>query len=239
MVAITEDELNSALEIVDITYDGVGSPVEIAGRARFGDLIPLGDDETQQLTALRDLVARFLGQAEPARPLCLAVFGPPGSGKSFSVQQVQAEVKKALKVDLPTTTINLTQIADAVELAGGLRSALNVKEGVPLVFFDEFDTTRDGAAYGWLSWFLSPMHDGEFFHAGENVKRKRAIYVFAGGTASTMSEFTDRQADPVFRSAKGPDFVSRLRGFLDVPGPNANKREMRRAVILRATLPRH
>jgi hypothetical protein len=135
------------------------------------------------------------------------------------------------------TIVNLTQLSRPAELTDALVTALTAAEAetdnVPLMFFDEFDTTRDGAAYGWLSSFLAPMHDGEFLNNGKNVELKKAVYVFAGGTASTMSEFASLRSEPEFRTAKGPDFISRLRGFLDVQGPNASPRMLRRALILR------
>jgi hypothetical protein len=102
---------------------------------------------------------------------------------------------------------------------------------VPLVFFDEFDAPLNGTALGWLNWFLAPMHDGTFDAGGPRILR-RAIYVFAGGTAATYGEFSGRR-DKAFVAAKGPDFVSRLRGYLDVRGPNEpERRTLRRAAIL-------
>jgi DNA replication protein DnaC len=41
------------------------------------------DEEVSQLTALQNLIARYIMEKSPSRPLCLAVFGPPGSGKSY------------------------------------------------------------------------------------------------------------------------------------------------------------
>jgi hypothetical protein len=64
------------------------------------------------------------------------------------------------------------------------------------------------------------------------------VFVFAGGTAATMKAFSARGSDSQFRNAKGPDFVSRLRGFLDVAGPNAKPRAIRRAILLRSELER-
>ena len=185
------------------------------------------------------LIEGYLAQRRHVRPLCLAVFGSPGSGKSFSVKQILEELKRRSNVRLTSATINLSQFSSSAEITGALVAAVMAaaaEESVPVIFFDEFDTTCGGAVYGWLSFFLAPMHDGEFIHDGKIVKLKKAVYVFAGGTASTMQEFTSRQVEPEFRRAKGPDFISRLRGFLDVRGPNENPRMYRRALILRYEL---
>ncbi len=32
---------------------------------------------------------------------------------------------------------------------------------IPLVFWDEFDTSLDGRPLGWLRYFLAPMQDGD------------------------------------------------------------------------------
>ncbi len=103
---------------------------------------------------------------------------------------------------------------------------------MPVIFFDEFDAQKDGAPFGWLSWFLAPMQDGEFVSDGNVIELKRAVYIFAGGTAAMQKEFSDFDRLPQFQRAKGPDFVSRLRGFLDVRGPNEEPRLLRRAILL-------
>jgi len=47
-----------------------------------------------------------------------------------------------------------------------------------------------------------------------------------------MKEFSMLSTNPGFRSAKGPDFVSRLQGFLDVKGPNSHPKLLRRALVI-------
>ena len=239
-------DVEEAFSIVNLAYDAKkieegqydGPPV-IRGHEPFGALVPLSDPETQQLNALRNTVARYVKQKQHARPLCIAIFGPPGSGKSFAVKEILQEIKRDPSVKLHWTEINLTQLSSPAELTEILAGAPPVAAdvgAVPVVFFDEFDTPRDGAPYGWLSSFLAPMHDGAVLSGRTTVTLKKAVYVFAGGTASTMEEFSDLQSRPEFREAKGPDFISRLRAFLDVLGPNQSRRTLRRAVILRSEL---
>ena len=236
------DDLDFALKLAQLTYVARNESPPLAPVIEdwpaFGDLVPLSLTERDQLHALRDLVAGYVKEAENVRPLCVAVFGPPGSGKSFAVKQIAKLVERDLGTRLTTRTVNLTQVSDASELASAIAAALlsTRSHEVPLLFFDEFDAPRAGATYGWLSWFLAPMHDGEFLHGARSIPVTRAIFVFAGGTAASMKEFSDRRDDRVFREAKGPDFVSRLRGYLDVAGPNAEPRMLRRAYVLRAEL---
>jgi hypothetical protein len=87
------------------------------------------------------------------------------------------------------------------------------------------------------------MQDAEF-HAGPVVHPfGRAIFVFAGGTAKTFAEFDlSKENDETFKNVKGPDFVSRLRGYINIKGVNRQEGQtdvahvIRRAIILRATL---
>jgi hypothetical protein len=204
----------------------------------FGKLFAF-DEELDQLRTFQALISAYVAQASPRRPLCLAVFGPPGSGKSFAVKQVVAGVPRPTpETQLPLVEVNLTQVAHPGELGRVLARIAGEqdKNTVPVVFFDEFDAARDGARFGWLGWFLAPMNDGVFLHEGALVRLQRAVYVFAGGTASTFAEFAEPAAIHPFRFAKGPDFVSRLRGVLEVRGPNHPPRLLRRALILRHEL---
>jgi hypothetical protein len=93
-----------------------------------------------------------------------------------------------------------------------------------------------------LKQFLAPMQDGKFTD-GEAVHLiGRAIFIFAGGTAHTLDAFARLDAAD-FVGAKGPDFVSRLRGFVNVRGtdrrePSDSLFVIRRALLLRSLLSR-
>ena len=256
----SEAELRQALAIVGHEYGEPCPP--IPGVDRFGELFLFTQDERDQLYAMRDLIRQYIARPDPRRPLSLAVFGPPGSGKSFAVEQILDEL------NLTPTNVNLTQASDATGLSevlahaakatsnadeaqgivsklgrlitggkGHLNRSGKIPGTVPVIFFDEFDAPREGAPYGWLAWFLAPMQDGKFLHNGDIIPLRRAVYFFAGGTAATMQQFSDFSQLSEFQRAKGPDFISRLRGFLDVRGPNEEPHRMlRRAILFRAEL---
>lgn len=217
------------------------------GVRHFGDKFRLfSDSELEHISGLAELILRYVSQRTHPRPLCIAVFGPPGSGKSFAVEQIaeaiegteHAGVSSGSGSKMPMTTINLTQVSSASEISAVLARVAGEQksQSVPILFFDEFDAPRDGAVHGWLPWFLAPMQDGEFLHGGAVVRLQRAIYVFAGGTASTMSEFADRANVAGYQAAKLPDFTSRIRAYLNVSGPNSGPREIRRAFLLASEL---
>ena len=220
------------------------------------------EEEKDQLTAMQRVIETWIQRPGPERPLCIALFGSPGSGKSFAVKQLLKDYEKRVSADKRPTwakefrsfTFNLTQIAEPRELSAALFDLMGRLEPqeLPVVFFDEFDAPRGARDRGWLSWFLAPMQDGEWIHEGRVQTLRKAIYVFAGGTAHSFEDFhspeeptatqpgaTTGTARPRtdFEAAKGPDFVSRLRAFLDVKGPDADPgKVLRRALILRHQL---
>ena len=221
----------------EIVAKGPSALDPLSGTAawKFGKLWSFSEDEHEKLEEVSERIDSYLNLAEHRRPLCIAVFGPPGSGKSFGVKEIFWQLKDG-GASLAWTELNLTQFNSAQELGRDLVAAVkavkSAKDIVPFVFFDEFDAALNGASLGWLSWFLAPMQDGQFIVNGVPFELKKAVYVFAGGTAAKLAEFGARDRD-AFRVAKGPDFVSRLQTHIDVRGPNdLTSRELRRGMAL-------
>jgi hypothetical protein len=236
--------MNSATELElarCIVKDGPNSHLEnVSGVRRFGQLWTYAQDEYKQLSSVTDAIRQYLELPAPVRPISIGIFGPPGCGKSFLVGELVSEVKRAFAETATLgdlSRINLTQIASTDELSSGLLQAVTAgNDKIPIIFIDEFDSDRAGSPWGWLSWFLAPMQDGVFRSRGVEIPIKRAICFFAGGTATRFADFgvDDYQQ---FRLSKGPDFVSRLRGYIDIQGPNADTYpHLRRAVVLHRAL---
>lgn len=214
---------------------------------KFGKFHTFDPAEIEALTSIQSLMRSYL-RGSGDKPLCFAVFGPPGSGKSFAVKELALALRNEEEQKEPsrhTLTFNLSEFRDRTELVAALHEVHEVHASgtVPLVFFDEFDASLGGQPLGWLKHLLAPMQDGKFLDAGRLHSTGRAIFVFAGGTSHSFERFTNRQEaqDEQFRLAKGPDFVSRVRGYVDVLGPNPahdddNAFVLRRAVLLRALM---
>jgi hypothetical protein len=104
---------------------------------------------------------------------------------------------------------------------------------------------------GWLKYFLAPMQGGTFLENGREHPLGGAIFVFAGGTRPSLAAFTAPMGDKAttkerldFVEVKGPDFVSRLRGHVDIMGSNPVSAEdeaypVRRAFLLRSMIQRN
>ncbi|MEI7848617.1 MAG: ATP-binding protein, partial [Chloroflexota bacterium] len=211
---------------------------------QFNNLLTVDRREIESFRAIRALIKEYCAATRVERPVSIAVFGPPGSGKSFGVKQV-AKSLKLPDVKIEDITFNLSQMNSPEELAGALHQVRDkaLKGIVPLVFWDEFDSALAGQKLGWLRYFLAPMQDGEFTEGQLHHPIGRAIFVFAGGTCATIEEFDGKRSQD-FKDAKGPDFVSRLRGYVNILGANPPQKGerydpfflIRRAILLRSIL---
>ena len=54
----------------------------------FGALLTVDRQEIESFRSIHSLVGEYLNQESPKRPLSIAVFGAPGSGKSFGITQI-------------------------------------------------------------------------------------------------------------------------------------------------------
>lgn len=210
----------------------------------FGKLLTVDRQEIESFRSIHTLVNEYLSQDRPKRPLSIAVFGAPGSGKSFGITQV---AKSIAPNQIEKLEFNLSQFESAEELIDALHQVrdLGLSGKIPLVFWDEFDTPHRNVPLGWLRYFLAPMQDGKFREEQLVHPIGRAIFVFAGGTSARMEDFGRGLDSEIYRSSKVPDFISRLKGFVNILGPNPQGKVegdpyyiIRRAILLRSILHR-
>lgn len=213
-------------------------PVESIGKWKSADR-----HEIEGVRSVKNAVREYKNNPAP-KPLAVAVFGPPGSGKSFAVKEVANDLGIG---EADTLTFNLSQFESPSELAASFQQIqdLRLQGRVPLVFWDEFDSPCQGVPLGWLRYFLAPIQDGQFLDRGRLHPTGGGIYVFAGGTSSTFREFAAASSNAE-RTAKKPDFISRLRASIDVRGPNGDPylseddlHVIRRSFLLHSLLKRY
>jgi len=198
--------------------------------ASFGKLFTADRDEIEALRNIQRLMQAYDDNKTETKPLSLAVFGPPGAGKSFGIKQI---AETALRGKKSFLEFNLSQFEDSPDLIGAFHQVRDkvLEGGTPIVFWDEFDSQN----YRWLQYLLAPMQDGKFQEGQITHPIGRCIFVFAGATCYDLQSFgppekpwsskeealkEHKQATTEFRLKKGPDFKSRLHGNLNVLGPN-------------------
>jgi hypothetical protein len=211
---------------------------------RKDKLLTVDRSEIESLRTLETLITAYNAVKVQKKPLSIGVFGPPGAGKSFAVKVLAEAI---LGKEAPFIEFNLSQFKGPEELIGAfhrIRDAA-LKEVTPVAFWDEFDSQN----YKWLQYLLAPMQDGSFQEGQITHPIGKCIFIFAGGTSPVMECFgvakpqmpssveleallpelrghrlqEYREQSQHFREfslLKGPDFISRLHGFLNVLGPN-------------------
>jgi RyR domain-containing protein len=253
-----------AAKAAEVVICGPEKALREAPEARYGRYRTVDREEIERINAIQSLIISYKNNPLDRKPLSIAVFGPPGSGKSFAIKQLLSTVFG--KENKPLE-FNLSQFGNVEDLCEAFHQVRDrsIQGQIALVFWDEFDVNE----LRWLKEFLVPMQDTEFRSGSINHPFGKSIFIFAGGTSSSCEEFdrsgkSDKEGK-IFRAKKGPDFVSRLRGYVNIKGPNplppglykkdsATKKKshpstrdlaeqdvahlIRRAVILRASLER-
>ncbi|MGW4891083.1 hypothetical protein ACWEQL_02270 [Kitasatospora sp. NPDC004240] len=222
----------------EVATGGEEALSQCAPIGQFGKLIVVERNEIEQMRIVQNAITNYQKSATlSAHPLALAVFGKPGSGKSYAVKQLTTHPK------LEFIPFNLSQFDSPRDLVGALHKIrdLALSGKIPVAFWDEFDTTLESVHLGWLRYFLAPIQDGSFREAETVHRIGTSIFVFAGGTADTYEQFSSNAMEAT--ELKGPDFVSRLQGFVNVSGPEGDPTRdpqvaLRRALIFNAMLRR-
>ncbi len=210
---------------------------------KFGNLFSVDRTEIESYRTLERLIRTYEAKKIQKKPLSIGVFGPPGAGKSFAVKTIA----KAVFGKDNVLEFNLSQFKSPDELIGAFHRVRDeVLKGVtPVAFWDEFDSQK----YKWLQYLLAPMQDGAFQEGQMTHPIGKCIFIFAGGTCSSLEDFDVKEPVPLTdddlkklskdekikkereyeklcvryeesKLLKRPDFVSRLHGHLNVLGPN-------------------
>ena len=217
--------------------------VQYAPKIKFGNFVSFDRNEIESLRNIKKLMLDYYHHEKGERPLNIAIFGPPGAGKSFAVKQIAKSVINVNNIQI--LDYNLSQFSNPDELAGVFHSIRDVVLAgkLPIVFWDEFDSEE----LRWLKELIAPMQDGVFQESGVSHPLGKCIFFFAGGTSYSMSNFDPQNRYPKeiqnsklkkkkeqdeqnFKLKKGPDFISRINGYLNVLGPN------RRLIYSRKTM---
>jgi hypothetical protein len=194
---------------------------------QIGHLRTTDPAEIDPVITLHNVMDSYVSKSSVLRPLCIGVFGPPGSGKSFAVKQVADVISRNYEGNpFDFFEFNLTQFASPDEINSAIDPIrASVAQGkVPIAFWDEFDCRYDGNEFGYLRYFLPSMQDGVTYVHGIPYHIGRAVFVFAGGVKASYTDMekllqpADTRELEMAKTLKIPDFMSRLRVVLDIDG---------------------
>ncbi|WP_157876804.1 hypothetical protein [Streptomyces graminilatus] len=220
--------------------EGFKSLENVAPVGQFGSLVTVDKGEIESLRAMRNLVSSYCDKISlDTKPLAVAVFGSPGSGKGYAIKQLLKPWSRD-GVIAPIEPFNLSQFSSASEIVGALHQVRDsaLSGPIPLAFWDEFDSPLGSVPLGWLRYFLAPMQDGKFQQGDQVHLIGPSVFVFAGGTFERFADF-EKRANRVPVESKATDFISRLHGYIDIAdinapnsGPLSGYLMLRRALIL-------
>ena len=196
-------------------------------------------DRNREHAQRAHIIREYLAPGRRTRPLNIAVFGPPGSGnRSRSSRWRSAWTAGGSRVSI--LEFNLSQFAGPADLTAALQRVRDgaVEAMLPLVFWDEFDakTGRSDSA-GW------PIPGAD---AGRRLSSSGGDPARSGGRSSSSPAAPTRRWRASCRGGRGARregdrLPRRLRGFVDVFGPNPagagdDTASLRRALLLRSLL---
>ena len=155
----------------------------------YNDLKVVDRFEMESYNSIRRLIENYVSRNFD-RPMSFAVFGEPGSGKSFGIKQLVTTLRTPNN-EFDLIEFNLSQFSDSKELIDAFHVVRDraFQGKIPLVIFDEIDCRTNKEDLYWLRHFLVPMHDGRFRAAHVEHPIGQSIFVFVGGTHSTFASF--------------------------------------------------
>jgi hypothetical protein len=230
-------EVGQANDAGVVRYEEPSGDWETACKIVYGDdslfrqciLLSIGDlftADPDYARALLDLERRLKRHSESGKGvLSFAIFGGPGSGKSFVAKALQKAIDPDSKI-FELIERNLSQLGeDRQRLVDAFKEIVQVSlQGkTPFVLWDEFDCALKGDKCGWLSHFLMPMQDAKFDEGKEVRKLGTCVFVFMGGIHETADSFwrwinsDNPDEKKKAKVLKGPDFHSRLERSLQIP----------------------
>jgi hypothetical protein len=201
----------------DLAFGGA-KEILYAPLIRFENIVSFDRQEIESLRNIRKQVDFYAKHDKGSHPLNIAVFGPPGSGKSYMVKSMANSLFQNTNTQHVFFTFNLSQFKRPEELSGAfhaIRDAV-LKGKLPFVFWDEFDSDD----LNWLKHMIGPMQDGEFQEGKDVHPVGKSIFLFAGGTSYSMKYFGESINEQEKMAKKVPDFLSRINCYLNVLGPN-------------------
>jgi len=226
-MALLEEACTKKVKTIDelsreIVTTGVGEALSGIPVLKYEGFVSADRNEIEDYRKIYNLFEKYLLNNKADSPISICVFGSPGAGKSFGIEEITKHINKNKNFKTQNLTFNLSQFrSEDLPLAFNQIRDVSLKGDLPIVFWDEFDCALDGTRLGWLKKLLGPMQDGDYFENARKHLIGRAIFVFAGGIYKNWQQIKCDEAESI--ESKLPDFLSRIEGHIDVLGLNQEK----------------
>jgi DNA replication protein DnaC len=104
-----------AAKVLEVVLRGAEEGLRAVPKARYGAFLTVDREEIERINSIRSLITSYRTNPADRRPLSIAVFGPPGSGKSFAIKQLGVELLGKAQTVLE---FNLSQFGSIVSAFG-------------------------------------------------------------------------------------------------------------------------
>jgi hypothetical protein len=102
-----------AAQALDAVLRGPDKALGNVPMVSYGHYMTADREEIERINGIRGLIASYQANHRDRKPLSIAVFGPPGSGKSFAIKQLASELFGSRKAILE---FNLSQLKSVEDL---------------------------------------------------------------------------------------------------------------------------
>jgi hypothetical protein len=184
---------------------------------KYENFISIDRNEIESYRKIHNHFEEYLLDQNVKKPLSVCVFGPPGAGKSFGINEMVRHFQKIRDIKTHMCNFNLSQFnLDDLPYAFDEIRDISLKGEVPIVFWDEFDSEVDGQELGWLKRFLAPIQDGIYYEKANRHFIGKTIFIFAGSVYHNLKQIENVKEK--YKAYKLPDFLDRAAENLDIPG---------------------
>lgn len=248
---LTGDPAELARQVVTI---GPEKALSRCPARRFGNLLSVERAEQERLEAVVDIAEERIASAATT-PTCIGVFGPAGSGKTFTATNLADHLGR----DRPHTkfTFDARSMKEEQFVAAcqSIRDA-SATGSLPVVIFKNFGAVLESES-PLLNSFLTVVNSGTFIDQGNERQLGHAVLFFSidqepvdsdSAPTPVATEFTLRRRPTTPSAAEWNKMYSdesplldSLHGIVNILGPNSTGKDdrtfaIRRAMMLRQIL---
>lgn len=204
----------------DILKNGV---TNIENCSKIKGISTSNNEFAKNLKRAKSTVYKFRRSKNPYKPLVIALFGPPGAGKSRIAKKIG---KSSSFIEL-NLSVHETPKELFTTLSGPLEEGKDKKTGrykksyKPILFLDEFDT-KLGSEH-WYRWLLTLLWDAKFPVVDKpNLVKMTEIPIssvvfLAASRYEKFGDFRKFAFSFEAKNHKAADLITRIDIHLDIP----------------------